>query len=86
MPYLLQPDSVGGTNTSFGNLTIEDAGDRVTISGDLDIRCDLEGLRAAQALASQLIMVRDALVAQQDSLPERATVKRKTFVDNPLFP
>ena len=79
-------DSSAARSIAIGNLTIEDAGDCVTISGDLDIRCDLEGLRAAQALASQLIMVRDALLARQDSLPERETVKHKTFVENPLSP
>ena len=86
MPYLLQPDSVGGTSTSFGNLTLEDAGDRVSISGYLDIRRDLEGLRITVALADHFADIRDALQSQAKTLPKRAPILEKTFVKNPLSP
>ena len=84
MPYLFQPDSVGGTSTSFGNLTLEDAGDRVSISGDLDIKRDLEGLQVAIQLADHFADIRDALERQADTLPKRAPVPEKTFVKNPM--
>ena len=86
MSYLFQPDSVGGTSTALGNLTIEDAGDHVSISGDLDIRRDLEGLRIAIELADHFATIRDALKEQAQSLPKRAPIREKTFVKNPLSP
>ena len=86
MPYLFQPDSVGGTSTSFGNLTIKDAGDRVSISGDLDIQRDLEGLRIAIELADHFADIRDALRKQAEILPKHAPTQEKTFVKNPLSP
>ena len=86
MPYLLQPDSVGGTSTTFGSLTIEDSGDHVSISGDLDIKRDLEGLQVAVQLADHFADIRDALKRQADTLPKRAPVPEKTFVKNPLSP
>ena len=86
MPYLLQPNSVGATSTSFGNLTIEDAGDHVSISGDLDIRRDLEGLRIAIELADHFAAIRDALQKQAEALPKHAPILEKTFVKNPLSP
>ena len=86
MPYLFQPDSAGGTSTSFGNLTIEDAGDHVSISGDLDIQRDLEGLRIAIQLADHFADIRDALQKQAATLPKRAPIREKSFVKNPLSP
>ena len=86
MPYLLQPNSVGATSTSFGNLTIEDAGDHVSISGDLDIQRDLEGLRLAIQLADHFADIRDALQKQAATLPKRAPIREKSFVKNPLSP
>ena len=84
MPHLLQPDSDGGASTSFGNVTIDDAGDHVSISGDLDIKRDLEGLRIAIELADHFADIRDALQKQVETLPKRAPVPEKTFVKNPL--
>ena len=84
MPYLLQPDAVGGTSTSLGNLTMEDAGDHVSISGDLDIRRDLEGLRFSIQLTNHFADIRDALQKQAATLPKRAPAPEKTFVKNQL--
>ena len=86
MPYLLQPNSVDATSTSFGNLTIEDAGDHVSVSGDLDIHRDLEGLRIAIELADHFADIRDALQKQAATLPKRAPIREKSFVKNPLSP
>ena len=86
MPYLFQPASVGGSSASFSNLTIKDAGGHVSISGDLDIQRDLEGLRIAIQLADHVADIRDALQQQAQSLPKHAPTKEKTFVKNPLLP
>jgi hypothetical protein len=65
-----------------GNLTFENRLDRITVSGDLDITADKQGLAAARLLQALLGQVVDRLQAQD--LPEQLPAAKVTKVDNPF--
>jgi hypothetical protein len=65
-----------------GNLAIENRLDRITMSGDLDITADQQGLAAARLLHALLGEIVSKLDAQE--LPERLPAPKLKNVDNPF--
>jgi hypothetical protein len=67
---------------TVGNLTLENRLDRVTVSGDVDLTADQQGLAAARALQALLA----AVVAQLEArdLPARLPPPAVGKVDNPF--
>jgi len=65
-----------------GNLMLENRLDRITISGDIDLTADRQGLAAARLLHELLGMVVARLEAQD--LPERLPPPDVQTVDNPF--
>jgi hypothetical protein len=65
-----------------GNLAFENRLDRITVSGDLDITADQQGLAAARLLQALLGQIVDRLQAQD--LPEQLPAAKVKKVDNPF--
>jgi hypothetical protein len=65
-----------------GNLAIENRLDRITLSGDLDITVDREGLAAARLLHRLFGDIVARLEAQE--LPEQLPAPAVKRVDNPF--
>lgn len=76
-PYANEADVL-----EIGDLMLENRLDRITISGDLDLTADKEGLAAARLLHAQLGAVVAALEARE--LPERLPPPAVGTVDNPF--
>jgi len=66
-----------------GRLTLENRLDRVTISGDVDLTADRQGLAAARLLHDLLGQVVASLEARAD-LPERLPPPEVKTVKNPF--
>lgn len=66
-----------------GHLMLENRVDRVTISGDVDLTADRQGLEAARLLQAQLSKIVAALEARPD-LPERLPPPDVQTVANPF--
>jgi hypothetical protein len=67
-----------------GGLTIENRLDRITLSGDLDLTADREGLAAARLLHALLGEVVARLEGQD--LPDKLATPAPALVDNPFAP
>jgi hypothetical protein len=65
-----------------GNLTFENRLDRITVSGDLDITADKQGLAAARVLQALLGDIVGKLEAQD--LPEHLPAADVKKIDNPF--
>jgi hypothetical protein len=65
-----------------GNLTLENRLDRITISGDLDLTADKQGLAAARLLHDLLGQVVARLEGQ--ALPDKLPAPHVKTVDNPF--
>jgi hypothetical protein len=76
-PYANEADVL-----EIGNLMLENRLDRITISGDLDLTADKQGLEAARLLHAQLGAVVAALEAR--TLPDRLPPPAVDTVDNPF--
>jgi len=66
----------------FGSLMIENRTDRVTLSGDLDLTADQEGLAQARALHALLASVIAKL--EKSDLPASLPAPANQRVDNPF--
>ncbi|MET0268023.1 MAG: hypothetical protein ABW202_20710 [Duganella sp.] len=67
----------------IGGLAVENRLDRVTLSGDLDVSADQQGLEHARALQVLLAAVVAQLEARSD-LPARLPPPTVETVDNPF--
>lgn len=76
-PYANEADVL-----QVGNLTLENRLDRITVSGDIDLTADRQGLAAARLLHALLGEVVAALEAK--SLPEHLPAPAVRKVDNPF--
>lgn len=76
-PYQNEADVV-----EVGGLTLENRVDRVTLSGDVDLTADQQGLQAARLLHDLLGQVVAALEAK--SLPDKLPPPRVQTVANPF--
>jgi hypothetical protein len=76
-PYANEADVV-----EVGNLMLENRLDRITISGDIDLTADRQGLEAARLLHALLGQVVAALEAKQ--LPEHLPPPQVKKVANPF--
>lgn len=76
-PYENEADVV-----EVGNLMLENRLDRITISGDVDLTADRQGLAAARLLHELLGRAVAALEARE--LPERLPPPEVKTVDNPF--
>ena len=65
-----------------GNLMLENRLDRITISGDVDLTADAQGLKHARRLHQALGAIVQALEARE--LPERLPPPDVKTVDNPF--
>ena len=65
-----------------GNLMLENRLDRITISGDVDLTADAQGLKDARRLHQALGAIVQALEARE--LPERLPPPDVKTVDNPF--
>ena len=65
-----------------GGLTLENRLDRITVSGDVDLTADRQGLEAARLLHALLGQVVAALEARE--LPEHLPLPSVTKVKNPF--
>jgi hypothetical protein len=77
VPYANEADML-----QVGNLTLENRLDRITVSGDVDLTADQQGLAAARLLHELLGEVVAKLEAQ--TLPERLPAPDVKTVDNPF--
>lgn len=77
-PYANEADVL-----EVGGLTLENRLDRVTISGDVDLTADRQGLEAARLLYRQLGQVVASLEGRKD-LPERLPPPELKTVKNPF--
>jgi hypothetical protein len=77
VPYANEADVL-----QVGNLMLENRLDRITISGDVDLTADQQGLAAARALHQALGEVVAALEGQ--ALPDKLPPPDVTTVDNPF--
>jgi hypothetical protein len=66
----------------LGSLMIENRTDRVTLSGDLDLTADQEGLAQARALHALLASVIAAL--EKSDLPATLPAPASKHIDNPF--
>jgi len=67
---------------NIGHLCIENRLDRITLSGDLDLTADRQGLADARALQQLLNAV--VAVLEGQSLPPRLPPAKTTTVANPF--
>ena len=77
MPYANEADVV-----EIGHLMLENRLDRITISGDLDLTADKQGLEAARRLHDLLGAVVTSLESRD--LPDRLPPPQVETVDNPF--
>ncbi|MFC5547054.1 hypothetical protein [Massilia aerilata] len=77
VPYANEADVL-----EIGHLTIENRLDRITISGDLDLTADKQGLEAARRLHALLRQVVAGLEGRD--LPDRLPPPKIEKVDNPF--
>jgi hypothetical protein len=77
VPYANEADVL-----QVGNLTIENRLDRITVSGDIDLTLDQDGLAAAKVLQRVLDDVVRALEGQ--TLPPRLPAPPVKMVPNPF--
>lgn len=77
VPYANEADLL-----QVGNLTLENRLDRITVSGDIDLTADRQGLAAARLLHDLLGEVVAALEAK--SLPGHLPAPAVRKVDNPF--
>lgn len=77
VPYANEADVL-----QVGNLMLENRLDRITVSGEVDLTADLQGLAAARLLHELLGQVVAKLEAQ--ALPERLPAPDVKTVDNPF--
>ena len=77
VPYANEADVI-----EIGHLMLENRLDRITISGDLDLTADKEGLAAARRLHEQLAAVVAALEARE--LPDRLPPPEVRTIANPF--
>lgn len=76
-PYANEADVL-----EVGNLMLENRVDRVTVSGDVDLTADRQGLADARRLHEALGAIVAALEARE--LPERLPPAEPERVDNPF--
>lgn len=76
-PYANEADVL-----EVGNLMLENRVDRITVSGDVDLTADRQGLAAARRLHEALGAIVAALEARE--LPERLPPPDLKTVDNPF--
>jgi hypothetical protein len=76
-PYANEADVL-----NIGRLSVENRLDRITVSGDLDLTADQQGLAAARRLHDLLGEV--VRVLEQRSLPVRLAAPAVKTVDNPF--
>jgi hypothetical protein len=77
VPFANEADVV-----NVGNLTLENRLDRITVSGDVDITADRQGLAAARELQALLAAVVVELEARD--LPEHLPPPQLKDIDNPF--
>jgi len=77
VPYANEADVI-----EIGHLLLENRLDRITISGDLDLTADKQGLEAAQRLFALLGDVVASL--EKRDLPDRLPPPQVETVDNPF--
>jgi hypothetical protein len=77
VPYANEADVL-----EIGGLTIENRLDRITVSGDLDLTLDKQGLDAARHLRALLDQVVACLESRE--LPDRLPPPTVETVDNPF--
>ena len=77
VPYANEADVL-----EIGRLTIENRLDRITISGDVDLTADKQGLEAARRLHALLGQVVAGLECKD--LPDRLPPPKIEKVDNPF--
>ncbi|UVW27144.1 hypothetical protein [Massilia sp. H6] len=76
-PYANEADVI-----EIGNLMLENRVDRITVSGDVDLTADQQGLRDARRLHQALAAIVAALEARD--LPEQLPPPEIGFVANPF--
>ena len=69
---------------SFGNFTIENRTDRVTIYGTMDITRDKKGLANGRQLRDVLVRIVEALEAEADLPDQVAPPKPPKTIKNPF--
>jgi hypothetical protein len=77
IPYANESDVV-----EIGNLMIENRVDRITLSGDIDLTLDMQGLQQARQLQRMLNDV--VAVLESQTLPERLPPPVIDIVANPF--
>jgi len=77
VPYANEADVI-----EIGHLMLENRLDRITISGDVDLTADKQGLEAARHLYALLGQVVASLEARD--LPDRLPPPKVEKVDNPF--
>jgi hypothetical protein len=77
VPYANEADVL-----HFGNLTVENRVDRITLSGDADLTADRQGLALARQLHALLGQVVATLEGQ--SLPDQLPPPEVKTADNPF--
>jgi len=78
IPYKNESDVL-----QFGDMTIENRLDRITIYGNIDITKDKEGLEYA-LLLKQVIDTAIKELENTDELPDRIVITEVETVDNPF--
>lgn len=76
-PYANEADVI-----EIGNLMLENRVDRITVSGDVDLTADKQGLQDARRLQHALAAIVAALEARD--LPDRLPPPEIETVDNPF--
>lgn len=76
-PYANEADVI-----EIGNLMLENRVDRITVSGDVDLTADKQGLQDARRLQQALAAIVAALEARD--LPDRLPPPEIETVDNPF--
>ena len=77
VPYANEADVL-----EVGNLMLENRVDRITVSGDVDLTADRQGLKDARILHEMLGLIVAALEARE--LPARLPPPEVKTVDNPF--
>lgn len=76
-PYANEADVL-----EVGNLMLENRVDRITISGEVDLTADRQGLEQARRLQQALTEIVKALEARE--LPEQLPPPQVQVIDNPF--